>query len=182
MTALCTIAIITRSTPRPDEHQPWQSGPPCAYPAGGQAQLYQVRPRPQRATRDTRVNTLHGLLGAYGQPLPATPLAPGHDQALFNPLHRAANLVQGVVLTIPDATNRGGGGRQNNQQHAGPKAMLNGHQGCFAAAAFVFAEQTEVSSILIGSQYSLILRLTCTCTQPWPGTRHTRPWSTSWCR
>ena len=102
VTAFCNITIITRSNPRPDEHQPWQSGPPCAYPAGGQAQLYQVRPRPQRATRDSRVNTLHELLGAYGQPLPATPLAPGHDQALFNPLHlSAARGVQWVSNTLP---------------------------------------------------------------------------------
>jgi hypothetical protein len=133
------------STLRPDEHQPWQSGPPCAYPVGGQAQLYQLGRRPERATRDTRLNTLHGLLGAYDQPLPATRMAPGHDQALFNPLYRAANLVQGTVLAVPGRTRQVG--QQNNQLQPGPKPMLNGHQGCFAAATFIFLETTEVISI-----------------------------------
>ena len=129
---------------RPDEHQPWQSVP-CAYPAGGQAQLYRVRPRPQHATRNTRANTLGTRLAGYGQPLPSTSLAPGHDQDMFAPLLRAANLVQGQELTIP-GTNQGRGGGGGGQQ-GGPKAMLNGLQGCFAAAAFLFVERTEVKVV-----------------------------------
>ena len=134
---------------RPDVHQPWQSGPPTSYPQGNRAQLYRVPARPQHATRDTRENTLGSLLEGFGQPSPNTALAPGHDQGLFNPMHAVRNLNAGVTVPIPLNTRRGQHQQQIQnvqvvQPNAGPKAMLNGPNACFAAAGFVFVVGLEV--------------------------------------
>jgi len=57
--------------------------------------LYQVPPRPCRATKDSRWNTTNSFIDGYNLPAPTTPLAPGHDQALFDHQYGVANLRQG---------------------------------------------------------------------------------------
>ena len=90
------------------------------------------------------MNTLGSRLAGYGNTPPTIPLAPGHDQALFNPVYRADNLVQGLVLDI----GRNREIRQQNLQHPiSPKPMLNGSQGCYAAAVFLYLEKTKVFAI-----------------------------------
>ena len=123
------------------------SGPQTVYPPEGQSQLYRVRPQPQAATRNTRVNTLGSRLAGYGNTPTTIPLAPGHDQALFNPMYRADNLAQGSVLDIPNI-DRNNEIRQQNLPHPiGPKPILNGLQGCYAAAVFLYLEKIKVFAI-----------------------------------
>ena len=99
---------------------------------------------PQRAFPDTRVNTLGSLLEGYGQPLPATPLAPGHDQDLFDPQHRAANLTGSAVVVNTTRNGRGGRAGQQQQQLGAPSGMLNGPNYCFAGAGLLVLIQGEV--------------------------------------
>ena len=140
----------------PDNHNPQHSGPPTAYPQGNQAQLYRVPPRPQHLTRDTRENTLGSLLQGYGR-LPAGPLPAGHDQAYFNPSHNSNNLVYGgsVIITQPTSQNQGQQGQQGQQ--GAPKAMLNGHNYCYAASAFLILESMEVKEDIANNNWNQTL-------------------------
>ena len=114
-----------------------------------QEQLHTVQPPPQRATKDSRVNTLGSLYAGYGQPGPAAPLVPGHDQELFDPQYSVASLRRGGVV-IPQPAGRRNRGQQNqnqNQQHnnaAGLKLLLVGVNECYARAAFQFLVPLEV--------------------------------------
>jgi hypothetical protein len=126
-----------------------------AYPAGGPAQLYRVQPRPAHLTRDTRTNTWHSFLANYGQPGAATPLAPGHDQALFNPVHAVGNLQPGGGLNIVVAgrrINQGRNQRNQQQQQGGPAVLSNGNNGCFAAAGITFFAALEVMISTLASK------------------------------
>ena len=115
-----------------------------------QQQLHVVPARPQRSTQDSRLNTMTSLCASYGQPDPATPLAPGHDQQLFDPQFSVASLRQGGwVVPAPRHTPRNNRGQQNeNQQHnniAGLKLLLVGRNECYARAAVQFMVPLEVS-------------------------------------
>ena len=115
-----------------------------------QQQLYTVPPQPQRAFKDSRVNTMGSLCDGYGQPGPATPLAPGHDQQLFDPMYSVAGLRQGGGV-VPPPQPRNNRGQQNQQQVAGLKLLLVGANECFARAAFQFLVPLEVGANLISS-------------------------------
>ena len=138
-----TCTCMTDIIHRPDNHQPQESGGHPA-PHGARPSLYQVQAAPQRAFPDTRVNTLGSLLEGYGQPLPATPLAPGHDQDLFDPQHRAANLTGSAVVVNTTRNGRGGRAGQQQQQLGAPSGMLNGPNYCFAGAGLLVLLQGEV--------------------------------------
>ena len=134
------------SPPRPDRHQPIHSGPASDYSPGGQQKLYWVPPQPLRATRDTRRNTMGSLLEGYNQPLPTTPLSPGHDQDLFDPQYGVANLQRagGDGMAPRGGRGRAGSGRQLNNQIPAVSIMFNGNSCCFAVAAFLFLVAAEV--------------------------------------
>ena len=118
-----------------------------------QPQLYTVQPRPQRATKDSRRNTLGSLYAGYGEAGPDLPLAPGHDQGLFDPQYSLASLRQGGWVVPPArASRRNNRGQQNqNQQNnvAGLKLLLVGINECYARAAVQFLVPLEVSGQLI---------------------------------
>jgi hypothetical protein len=137
---------INPSVRSPDAHQPLHSGPPTAYPPGGQAALWRLPARPPHATKETRQNILGTLLVNHGQRLPAIPLAPGHDQRLFQPQHRTANLRPGLVVQRPAGPrgNRGNRGNQNQQQNPALLAMVNNQNTCWAGAAFLVLTRIQV--------------------------------------
>ena len=117
-----------------------------------QQQLYTVPPRQPRATKDSRVNTMGSLWDSYGQADPAVPLAPGHDQQLFDPQYSLASIRQGGWVVPPPARNNRGQHNQNLNQHnniAGLKLLLVGRNECYARAALQFLVPLEVIAQLI---------------------------------
>ena len=94
--------ILIASFLSPDTHQPQNSGPPSTYQLGLTIEEhYRMPSRPQRSTKNSRINTLGSLYAGNGQPNPSTPLAPGHDQGLFNPHFSVESVRQGRVLMSP---------------------------------------------------------------------------------
>ena len=95
------------------------------------------------------------LYAGYGQPAPATVLAPGHDQGLFDPQYAVASLQRGGAVVIPPPRGgrgrggrRGGGrGRRQHNNAAGLKLLLVGVNECFARAAVQFLVPLEVGAI-----------------------------------
>jgi hypothetical protein len=132
--------------PSPDEHQPLHGGPASFLPPGTtQLQLWRMPNRPARATKQTRATTL-SLLQGLGQPWVAGALAPGHDQADFDPQHGVANLRTGAAANI--VVQRRARQQQQQQNNAlvvpGLKLLVIGANECFARAAFHFLVQLEV--------------------------------------
>ena len=135
---------------RPDAHQPLKSGPPTAYPSEDQDILYRVPPRPERATKDTRANTVGGLLAGFTHTSGSESLPAGHDQDLFDPEYNAGNLQQGmeIVRRQPYHENNRMMRQADHLVH-GPSIMLNGPNACFAAAGFLFLVAIEVTILRI---------------------------------
>ena len=135
---------------RPDAHQPLKSGPPTAYPSENQDILYRVPPRPERARKDTRANSVGGLLAGFTQTSGSEYLPPGHDEDLFDPEYNAVNLQQGIEI-VRRQTQRQPYCQNNciisqaGHPVVGPSIMLNGPNACFAAAGFQFLVAIEVT-------------------------------------
>ena len=92
------------------------------------------------------------LWDSYGQADPAVPLAPGHDQQLFDPQYSLASIRQGGWVVPPPARNNRGQHNQNLNQHnniAGLKLLLVGRNECYARAALQFLVPLEVIAQLI---------------------------------
>ena len=153
--------------------------------------LYRAPPQPRRATKETRRNTRDSLLEGYNQPAPSTPLAPGHDQALFDPQYGVGNLQRngGDGMAARGGRGRRGRGRgqqhnHNNNQNAGPSIMANGNNCCFAVAAFLFLVAAEVDFV----DYFVFTFSFPRPTSTWLLQRLlfvtlcTRPWRISWSR
>lgn len=113
--------------------------------------------RPQRSTKNSRINTLGSLYVGNGQPNPSTLLAPGHDQGLFNPHFSVESVRQGRVLMSPMQPamrihrehQQQYIQQENTSQHntiAGLKLLLVGTNDCYARTTFQFLVPLEVRS------------------------------------
>jgi hypothetical protein len=112
-----------------------------------QQQLWRMPNRPARATKQTRTNTLGSLEQDLGQPWVAGALAPGHDQAEFDPQYGVTNLQTGAAATLVVQLRARAQNllqQQNLLQVPGIKLLVIGNNECFARAAFHFLAQLEV--------------------------------------
>jgi hypothetical protein len=150
--------------PSPDAHQPLHCGPASFLPPGTtQQQLWTMPNRPAPSTKPTRHNTVGSLMQTLGQPWVPGTLAPGHDQAEFDPQNGVASLRAGAAANMVVQRRA----RQQQQQQNNPlvvpgiKLLIIGGNECFARAAFHFLAQIEVLCItkLCTTMYCIALEL-----------------------